>query len=136
CGEAERLDRLLSYLLSRTRIEAGGLRPDRQAVDLSEMVADRVRRLARLFVNVRIQTELDPNLPLVDGDYTQLEQVLTNLLENAARYAPPGSTVRVTARPVEHRVEARAADEGIGVPDFEADRIFQPFRRGERPSSS
>jgi two-component system sensor histidine kinase KdpD len=136
CGEAERLDRLVSNLLSMSRIEAGVLRPDHQAVDLGELIVDRARRLRRLFVSARLQTDVEPGLPLVSGDYTQLDQVLTNLLENAARYAPPGSTVRVVARPVAGRVEVRVSDEGIGVPDFEAARIFQPFRRGEGSTSS
>jgi two-component system sensor histidine kinase KdpD len=119
-----------------SRIEAGALRPERQAVDLAELIGDRVRRLGRLFVDVRLQTDVDPGLPLVSGDYSQLDQVLTNLLENAARYAPPGSTVRIGARPADGRVQVMVADEGIGVPDFEASRIFQPFRRGEGSTSS
>src|SRR5213075_1806676 len=93
CGEAERLDRLVANLLSLSRIEAGALRPDRQAVDLEELVADRVRRLRPLFQQVRIEIRLPTDLPLIDGDYSQLDQLLTNLLENAARYAPPSSTV-------------------------------------------
>jgi two-component system sensor histidine kinase KdpD len=136
CGEAERLDRLVSNLLSMSRIEAGALRPERQAVDIGELITDRARRLRRLFVSARLQFDVEPGLPLVSGDYTQLDQVLTNLLENAARYAPPGSTVRVTARSVAGGVEVRVADEGIGVPEFEAARIFQPFRRGEGSTSS
>jgi len=79
---------------------------------------------------------LAPDLPLVDGDYTQLEQLLTNLLENAARYAPPGSTVRIEGRVRRGMVEMSVADEGIGIPEFESARIFEPFRRGEGSRSS
>src|SRR5438270_9520694 len=97
CEEAERLDRIVANLLSLSRIEAGAMRPERQAVAFDELVSERVRRLAGLFRQVRVQVDLPPDLPLVDGDYTQLDQVLTNLLENAARHAPPASCVRVEA---------------------------------------
>ena len=136
CDEVERLDRIVANLLSLSRIEAGAFSPDRQAVPLDELVAERVRRLKGLFRTVRLQVELPADLPLVDGDYTQLELVLTNLLENGARHAPPGSTVRITARPKGGLVEVRIADEGFGVPDWERERIFEPFRRGEGSRSS
>lgn len=128
--EAERLDRLVANLLDLTRIEAGALQPSRQAVALDELVANRVRRLSRLFRQVRVQIDLPADLPLLDADYTQLDQVLTNLLENAARHAPARSTVRVAARHLEAMVEVSVSDEGAGVAPFERDRIFQPFRRG------
>ena len=136
CDEAERLDRLVGNLLSMSRIEAGALRPDRQAVDMEELLHDRLRRLTRLFRDVRIQFECDAELALVDGDYSQLDQVVTNLLENASRYAPPASTVRVALRTRGTTVELSVADEGIGVPDYERERIFEPFRRGEGSKSS
>jgi two-component system sensor histidine kinase KdpD len=137
-GESERLDRLVANLLALSRIEAGALRPDRQAVALDELVAETVRRLSRLFRQVRIQVEVPEDLPLVDADYSQLDQLLTNLLENASRYAPPRSSVRIAARAVDgdRSVELRVADDGIGVPDHERDRIFEPFRRGEGSRSS
>ncbi|MBV9412916.1 MAG: DUF4118 domain-containing protein [Acidimicrobiia bacterium] len=136
CDEAERLDRIVANLLSLSRIEAGALKPDRQAVALDELVADRVRRLGGLFRQVRIQVDIPPDLPLVDGDYTQLDQVVTNLLENAARHAPQASLVRVSAEERNGMIELRVADEGIGVPDWERGRIFEPFRKGEGSRSS
>jgi len=136
CDEAERLDRIVANLLSLSRIEAGALKPERQAVALDELVADRVRRLGGLFRQVRLQVEIPPDLPLVDGDYTQLDQVVTNLLENAARHAPPASIVRVSAEERSGMVELRVADEGIGVPDWERQRIFEAFRKGEGSRSS
>jgi two-component system sensor histidine kinase KdpD len=136
CEEAERLDRIVANLLSLSRIEAGALTPDRQAVALDELVADRVRRLGALFRQTRLQVDVPSDLPLVDGDYTQLDQVVTNLMENAARHAPPASIVRVNAEERNGAVELRVADEGIGVPDWERLRIFEPFRKGEGSRSS
>ena len=136
CDEAERLDRIVANLLSMSRIEAGAFQPERQAVDLDELVTDRVRRMKDLFRRIRVQMELPRNLPLVDGDYSQLDQVFTNLLENAARHAPPGSFVRISGRSRGGDVEVRVSDEGIGVPDWERTKVFEPFRRGEGSGSS
>jgi K+-sensing histidine kinase KdpD len=133
--EAERLDRLVANLLNLSRIEAGALRPDRQEVAIDELVADTVKRLERLFVQRRVQIEI-PDLPLIQGDYTQLGQVMSNLLENAARHAPQHSTIRVGAQETDQSVEVWVDDEGIGVAPFEAQRIFEPFRRGAGSSSS
>lgn len=134
--EAERLDRIVANLLSLSRIEAGALQPDRQAVTLDELVAERARRLSALFRRVRVQVDIPPDLPFVDADYSQLDQVVTNLLENAARHSPQGSTVHVGARRRDDMVELWVADEGIGVARFDRSRIFEPFRRGEGSSSS
>jgi K+-sensing histidine kinase KdpD len=133
--EAERLDRLVANLLGLSRIEAGALHPDRQEVALDELVADTVKRLGRLLNQHRVQTDLPP-LPVVSGDFTQLSQVLTNLLENAARHAPEHSTIRIGGRERDGFVEVWVDDEGRGVLPYERQRIFEPFRRGEGSSSS
>jgi K+-sensing histidine kinase KdpD len=136
CDEAERLDRLVANLLSLTRIEAGAFRPERQAVDLAELVRDRLQRLDRLLRRVKVQVEIPADLPLLDADYTQLDLVLTNLLENAARYAPDRTYLRISAERAGDDVRVRVIDCGIGVAPFERERIFEPFRRGEGSSSS
>ncbi|HUS61350.1 MAG TPA: ATP-binding protein [Acidimicrobiales bacterium] len=134
--EAERLDRLVANLLNLSRIEAGALHPDREAVDLEELVRHASKRLHRLLGDLRIQIDLPAGLAPVDGDYSQIDQVVSNLIENAARHAPPGSTVRVGGREAEGFVKMWIDDEGTGVAPFERDRIFDPFRRGEGSASS
>lgn len=134
--EAERLDRLVANLLSLSRIEAGALAPDRQAIDLGELVEERVRRLSRLFRQVRLQVETPDEPAVVEGDHSQLQQVVTNLLENAARYAPAASTLSVSVAASAGGVTVLVADEGPGVADWERDEIFEPFRRGHGSASS
>lgn len=134
--EAERLDRLVANLLSLSRIEAGALQPERTAVAVDDLVADSVRILGRTFDGRRLQVDLPPDLPLVRGDYTQLQQVVINLLENAARHAPHGSMIWIGARATASEVELWVDDEGTGVQRFERERIFEPFRTGEGSSSS
>jgi two-component system sensor histidine kinase KdpD len=130
CDEAERLDRIVANLLSLSRIEAGALQPDRQAVALEELLGVTVKRLARLYEEVDLDVDLPSSLPLVDIDYVQIDQVLTNLLENAARHAPSGTTVRVTAECVEGCVSVAVVDQGPGLDATELHHIFEPFRTG------
>ncbi len=134
--EAERLDRLVANLLSLSRIEAHALVPELQAVDLEELCTDRVRRLSRVLRDVTVETHLPPGLPLVDADYVLLDQVLTNLLENAARHSPPGGTVRIDACERGEMMEVSVSDQGSGVPSSERAQIFEPFRTGSSPQRS
>jgi two-component system sensor histidine kinase KdpD len=130
--EAERLDRLVANLLSLSRIESGEWQPTMRALDLDELLRERVRRLRRLFDQTKLILDVDPDVPLVDGDYTQLQQVVTNLLENAARHAPPQSSVVISvARSADGTgVVLRVRDEGVGVLAHEREQVFEPFRRG------
>jgi two-component system sensor histidine kinase KdpD len=134
--EADRLNRLVENLLSLSRIETGALLPDCQAVALDEMAEDRVRKLERLLRHVHVAVDLPFDLPLVHADYVQLDQVVSNLLENASRHAPEGSTIRISALVDGSMVEVSVEDEGAGVADTERERIFEPFRRSHGSSSS
>jgi K+-sensing histidine kinase KdpD len=134
--EAERLDRLVANLLSMSRIEAGALHPVLQAAQVDELVTDRVRRLSTVLRDVQVDTDVPADLPLVDADYTLLDQVITNLLENAVRHAPPHSTVRIGARKAGELVEISISDQGPGVPPDQRDWIFEPFRTGTASRSS
>ena len=135
-SETERLDRLVANLLNLSRIEADAFEPDRQAIPIDELVQDTVRRLARVLEHHRVSIDLPEDLPLVDGDYVQLQQVVSNLLENAARHGPIGSTIRCAGRRIHDHVELWIDDEGRGLARFERTRIFEPFRRGEGSASS
>ena len=134
--EADRLDRLVANLLSLSRIEAGALQPDRQAVAVDELVDERVRRLSRLFAGIHLVRRLPNDLPYVDADYSQLDQVITNLLENAARHSPAGGTIEIGAQTAGQMVEVWVADEGPGIDPAEVDQLFEPFRSGPGSASS
>ena len=134
--EAARLNRIVANLLSLSRIEAGAMQPDRQAVALDELVAERVLSLGRVLDGRSVEVDLGPGLPLVDADYSQLDQVITNLLDNAARHTPPGSTVRVSAVPVGSMLEISVSDSGPGVAPEDKAVVFEPFHRGPAGTSS
>ena len=117
CAQAERLDRIVANLLSLSRIEAGAFQPDRQAVDLEELVREVTGRLGPLFEDdaISVDCHLGPDLPLVDVDYVQIDQVLSNLLENAARFSPPGGAVQVQAVAVAGHGRAPDSPAGDGT---------------------
>jgi K+-sensing histidine kinase KdpD len=130
CDETERLDRLVANLLSLSRIESGALQPDLQAVAVDELLVEVVRRLARLFDGVELEVRVPPGLPLVDIDYVLVDQVASNLLENAVRHAPPGSEVVVSALREGREVAVTVTDQGPGLDPTELKHIFEPFRTG------
>ena len=136
CDEIDRLDRLVDNLLSLSRIEADAFHPDRQAVDLEELIGDRLRRLAPIFTDLHVRTRLPGDLPLVDADYAHIERVVTNLLANAARHAPAGTDVWVIAKAVGDTVRVEVSDRGAGVPEGEEQQIFEAFQRGAGGGSS
>lgn len=76
--------------------------------------------------------EVEPGLPTLWLDFVLVEQVLVNLLENAAKYSPPGTTIRVHARRDHQAVIVEVVDEGVGVPPDERERIFDKFYRVPR----
>lgn len=140
--EAERLDRLVANLLSMSRIEAGALHPELQAVDLAELVDAAAQRLSRVLRELRLEVRIPGDLPLVEVDYVLADQVLANLIENAARHSPPGGVIEVGACCVDGvagvggMVEVSVSDQGPGIPVDERRTIFEPFRRGSESRSS
>jgi two-component system sensor histidine kinase KdpD len=134
--ETERLDRLVANLLSLSRIEAGSLRPDLQAVPIEELFTSRVRKLNRVLRHAHVQVDVPFTLPLAEADYTLMDQVITNLLDNAARHSPDGGVIRVRARERDGMIEVAVTDQGPGVPVPDRARVFEAFSRGEGSASS
>ena len=135
--EAERLDHLVGNLLSMSRIEAGSLRIEDQAVDLAELLQLAVLRLAPMYSQVHVEVEIDRSIPLITGDPVLLDEVIANLLENAARYAPVGSTISVQlGRADTNAVKLRVCDHGPGIGPEDSAHVFQAFWRGADSRSS
>ena len=127
--EADRLNRLVGNLLDMSRIEEGALKPEREEYPLVSLIHEVVGRLAPLLEGREVQKILPDDLLLVDIDYLQIDQVLTNLLENATRYTPPTSPIRISAGIEGNEVIVRVADRGPGVPQADLERIFDKFYR-------
>jgi two-component system, OmpR family, sensor histidine kinase KdpD len=129
--EADRLDRLVTNLLDASRLEAGGVTLSAHPQDLSELIGAVVDRLRPRLNGRSMCVEIPEELPPVPGDYTQIDQVVTNLLENAILHTPPGTAVVACAARAGSVVRVEIVDHGPGVPASERERLFRPFERGQ-----
>jgi two-component system sensor histidine kinase KdpD len=127
--EARRLDRYVQNLLSMTRLEYGALRPRRAAIDIRELVGTARADLRRQLDGHVLAVDIPAGLPQVDVDPVLITQALGNVLENAAKYAPAGSTIRIAARRGGGMVTLAVTDEGPGIPEAERDKVFDMFYR-------
>jgi two-component system sensor histidine kinase KdpD len=125
--EAERLNRFIANLLDMTRLESGALAPNLEAVDLSDVIGSVLRRAP--LGDHRVNLELEPGLPLLRLDPVLFEQVLFNLLDNAAKYAPAGTAVTIRARREGPVARIAVEDEGPGLPEEDRERVFDKFYR-------
>ena len=127
--ESERLNRFIVNLLDMTRLEAGAVAPNLAPQDVAETVDTALRRVEKVLCGHRIAVDLAPNLPTLRLDPVLFEQVLVNLLDNAAKYAPEDTTVTVRARRDGRSVRIEILDEGNGIPEEDVERLFDKFYR-------
>jgi two-component system sensor histidine kinase KdpD len=136
--EADRLNRLVGNLLDMSRIEDGALKPDKEEYALTGLIHDVLGHLEPLLEGREVRTSLPQgDLLLVEVDYLEIDQVLTNLIENAARYTPAGSPIDVNARTEGEEVVVSVADRGPGIPHSDLARVFDKFYRvlnGQHPT--
>ena len=135
--DADRVTRLVSELLDISRLESGRLVLRRQLVDLPALVSEVLGNVAMMETELEAQVEFDPGFPRIYADKDKLEQVLTNLVENAAKYAQPKG-MRVRGEVGEGEVTVSVSDVGEGIPPSDLHRVFKKFfRRAEtRPTGS
>lgn len=133
--QALRLSRMVDNLLDMARLQSGKLQLRREWQTLEEVVGASIQMLGRMASEHPVEVRLPPELPLLDFDGVLMERVFCNLLENAFKYAPPGSPVRIAAEAGEHEVTVRVEDGGPGFPPDQAESLFELFRRGEAESN-
>ncbi len=129
--ETARLSRFVANLLDMSRIEAGGLKVNRDLVDVADVVQGAVERSRKAFPKQPVKVNLAPDLPFVRGDDRLLEQVLFNLLDNAHKYAAD-SGAAIHGRKEGDDVVLSVTDEGPGVKPADLEKIFEKFYRGGR----
>jgi two-component system sensor histidine kinase KdpD len=128
-GEAERMSRFVRNLLDMTRLEAGALELKREPIDLADVVSGAVRRAGPILIGHRVEVAMPDDLALVQGDHLLLEQVLFNLLDNAGKYAPPGSSIAIQARRQASHLRVTVTDAGPGIPPDLWEKVFDKFYR-------
>ena len=127
--EADRLNRLVGNLLDMSRIEAGALKPEKEWYPVDELIHDVLGHMQPVLQGRIVQTHLPDDLPPVELDYLEMDQVLTNLIENAVRYTPPESPIEVSVQIEGDQMVISVADRGPGIPQADKERVFDKFYR-------
>jgi two-component system sensor histidine kinase KdpD len=131
--ETDRLNRLVGNIMDLAKIRAGALVPQRELVALDEIVNAVLARMRLDLGGIATRTVIRPDVPEISADPVQLDQVFTNLIENAARHSRDGGEIQVTAAVFGAGVQIRVVDHGAGIPAKERSKVFEPFYRGEGP---
>jgi two-component system sensor histidine kinase KdpD len=133
--EALRMSTLVANLLDMARIQSGEVKFNLQWQSLEEVVGSALRASAFQLQGHKVETRLPLDFPLLRFDAVLIERVLCNLLENAAKYTPPGSQITVSAAVKESHAEVTVYDDGPGLPQGREEALFEKFTRGERESA-
>jgi two-component system sensor histidine kinase KdpD len=130
--ESERLNRFIANLLDMTKLESGAVVPNTARHDLGEIVGSALRRAGKILVHHKIRLELAADLPMLELDAVLFEQALFNLLDNAAKYAPPDTTISIQGLRDKDSVTLQIMDEGEGIPPDDLHNVFDKFYRAQK----
>ncbi len=130
--ESERLNRFIANLLDMTRLESGAVMPNLALEDIGELVGAALRRAGKILGRHEIETRLAAAAPLLSLDAVLFEQVLFNLLDNAAKHAPDGTTISIQSWRDGRWISLQVLDEGDGIPADDVERIFEKFYRAQK----
>jgi len=133
--EALRTSALVSNLLDMARLQTGNVKLAHEWQPLEEVIGIALQSRANSLANHAIQVDLPANLPLLEFDTLLMERVFCNLLENAAKYTPPGSKITISARQNGNWVDISVADNGPGLPRGKEEVLFEKFTRGKGEST-
>jgi two-component system sensor histidine kinase KdpD len=130
--ESERLNRFIANLLDMTKLESGAVVPNAAPHDVGEIVGSALERAKKILAKHRLEVAIPSDLPMIAVDPVLFEQVLFNLLDNAAKYAPVGTAIRIQGWAERDTVKLQVLDEGDGVPPEDLERIFDKFHRAQK----
>ncbi|WAR43212.1 sensor histidine kinase [Methylomonas rapida] len=125
--EAERMTNLVNNILDMARLDAGIAELNKQWYPVEEIIGVVLSRLHKLLADRPVDVHIAPDMPMLFVDAVMIEQVLINLLENAARYTPAGSALEIRVDAFENGVEISVADHGPGIPKGLEERLFEKF---------
>ena len=130
--ESERLNRFIANLLDMTKLESGAIVPNTALHDVGEIVGSALHRAGKILARHKVSLELAADLPMLELDAVLFEQVLFNLLDNAAKYSPPDTTISISSIREKNAVSLQVADEGEGIPPTELESVFDKFYRAQK----
>lgn len=130
-AHSQTMQHLVMNLLDMAKLQAGGLNLNQQWIVIDEVIGHVLRSFAKPLAQHQVEVNIAADFPLVYLDELLLARILSNLLENAAKYTAAGSTIYITAKQLDERqFELQVCDNGAGIPTGMEQRIFQRFARG------
>lgn len=129
--EGARLARVVTNLLDVSSLESGSVKLNKELYFIEELIGSALMRVEQKLANHKVVTNVENGLPLLQMDGLLIEQVLINLLENAATYTPAGTTITITASNHKPDIFVSVADNGAGIPAGEEEKIFDKFYGGD-----
>jgi two-component system sensor histidine kinase KdpD len=134
--EADRLNRLVAGAIEMARIESGKLQPDLAPHRVSELARSAVSASAGVLAGHPVRITVPDELPAVEVDGDFIHEVFKQLLDNAARYSPPGSSIDISAERRDRKVLVSVIDSGCGIHEQDLPRVFDKFYRGAEQRSA
>ncbi len=131
--ETARLNRLVENLLDMTRLEAGNIKMRLEPGDLQDVIGAALAHLDEHFRDHPVNVNMEEGMPLIPMDFVLMEQVIVNLLDNAAKYSPSGAPIEISVACTNGEALIRIADRGPGIPAQELDQVFNKFHRVKQP---
>jgi two-component system sensor histidine kinase KdpD len=133
--QAEELQRMVTNLLDLARMQAAGVRLNRELHSLDEIVGSALSKLGPVLSRHHLRTDVPADLPMLDVDASMIERVLVNILDNALKYTPPGGKIVIGAKAVGDSMYCFVEDDGPGLPPGDSEQLFEPFVRGQKESA-
>lgn len=130
---ALRMSRFVNNLLEMAKLESGMLKLEKDWCDIQDLIGVSIKHIEESLGNHEIVTDVPSNLPMVKGDFVLLEQVITNLLDNAIKYSDEGSQIKIRTREIPESIEVTVSDTGQQIPEADLQNIFEKFYRLKTP---
>lgn len=134
-GQAIRMKSIVVNLLDMAKLQSGKVTLNKQWQLLEEVVGATLHTMKHALAYYKIKTDLPNDLPLLEFDAVLIDRVLSNLLDNAIKYTPQGTTITISAKVSQKEIWVSVADDGLGVPESLMQQMFDKFTRGDKESS-
>lgn len=130
--ETDRLNDFVQSMVELARLEAGEFQLRKMRIDIEEIIANALQRAERLLTKHRTKVEIETNLPPVPVDSKAIAEVVYNLLDNAAKYSPEHSVIKIQAKRTNNKIRLFVEDEGKGIAAAEREKVFQKFYQADK----
>lgn len=130
--ETDRLNDFVQSMVELARLEAGEFQLRKIRTEIDEIIANVLQRAERLLANHRVEVEIETNSPPVPVDSKAIAEVVYNLLDNAAKYSPENSKIKIEVKRINDRIRFSVEDEGKGIAAAEREKVFQKFYQSDK----